>query len=93
MARKKSNTLSATDDRDVHARVTSGIPRTEQTQQVLDDSHLRQLNSIIQECERTHAMCTACHDAGIDVAPEMSTNSEQLEMARKLKAYFFPHAS
>lgn len=93
MARRPKTAAAPAEPADIRERIQSGITRPGQSMPVLSPDHLRQLNQVIEECTRTQDMCARCIDAGVDVSPEASINAEQLDMARKLKAYFFPHAT
>lgn len=93
MGKRKQQPKQTDDSSDVHERIRSGVPRSETPQSPLGAEHLNALNEVIRECTHTADMCNACQDAGIDVEPEIQANTEQLDMAKKLKAHFFPHAS
>lgn len=58
----------------------------------LNDKHLDILNKLIQACAETERYCQDCEEAGLDVDPERRKNAEQAEIARKIKAKFFPTA-
>lgn len=90
MSRKRSNVSKTDETMDRRERIQTGTARPQMPTQILGTEHLQLLNAIIKECTKTHEICTACMEAGVDVAPEHAVNQEQLEMAKKLKAYFFP---
>lgn len=58
----------------------------------LNEKHLQLLNHIIKSCAETEAFCQSCSDCHIDVTPEQAKNREQAEIARRIKARFFPTA-
>lgn len=93
MARRRKGNEQAEPEPDTLQRIRTGTERNPPPKSPLGKEHLTALNTVIDECTKTHAMCAACGDAGIDVEPEQKLNAEQLEMAKKLKALFFPHAT
>jgi hypothetical protein len=78
---------------DAHERIRTGVERQQPTASPLGREHLHALTEVIRECTITAEMCQRCKEAGIDVEPEIRVNQEQLDMATKLKAAFFPHMS
>lgn len=56
------------------------------------EADLGTINKIIRLCEETAKVCEDCEKCNLDVDPEKAKNSDQLEVARKLKQYFFPGA-
>lgn len=56
----------------------------------LGPEHLKLLNKLIQACAETEAYCAKCESCDLDVTPERKKNSEQLRIAQKIKATFFP---
>lgn len=59
----------------------------------LTSEDLDRLNKLIRSCEETDRMCKDCEECLLDVDPEKRQNTEQLTIARKLKAKFFPTAT
>lgn len=93
MARKRKQEQQPPEEPDTLTRIREGKARTPATPNPLSREHLDRLNQVIEECSITAEMCAKCKDAGVDVEPEMKLNSEQLDMAIKLKRAFFPHES
>lgn len=58
----------------------------------LDQRHLNVLNKLIELCDETLAYCRVCHECNLDVSPEQKKTEEQLDMAKRIKARFFPTA-
>lgn len=58
----------------------------------LTQEHLAALTQIIAACQETAAYCEQCSSCGIDVDRERRLNDEQLSVASRLKATFFPNA-
>lgn len=58
----------------------------------LDESHLKALDGLIKACVETDAYCQMCEDCNLDVQPEREKNRSQLDVARRIKARFFPQA-
>ncbi len=58
----------------------------------LTEQHLRVLNKVIETCSATLDYCKVCDDCNVDVSPERAKTEEQLEMAKRIKARFFPTA-
>lgn len=58
----------------------------------LGPEHLEALNRLLDACGETAKMCGACEECHLDVTPEREKNAEQMEIARRLKAKFFPTA-
>ncbi len=56
----------------------------------LTDEHLKTLNKVIQACSETLAFCGDCEACDLDVEPERKKTEDQLRVAQKLKARFFP---
>lgn len=56
----------------------------------LNEKHLETLNKLLRSCEETEEYCKRCEQAGLDVDPEKSKNAEQRDIARRIKAMFFP---
>jgi hypothetical protein len=57
----------------------------------LTDEHLTKLNRLIQECTATREYLRKCENCGLNVEPEQHKNNQQLDVATKLKAAFFPN--
>lgn len=58
----------------------------------LTEAHLRTLNKLIETCTATLDYCRVCEECNLDVSPEQRTTREQLDMAQRIKARFFPTA-
>lgn len=58
----------------------------------LTDKHLATLNKLIAACTETERFCKDCEECGLDVTPERRKNAEQLDIASRIKAKFFPTA-
>lgn len=90
---KRKKPLDVNQDTDTRQRIRMGVEREAPPKNPLSKEHLHALNQVIDECRQTAEMCSICIDAGIDVEPERLVNAEQLAMAEKLRAAFFPRAS
>lgn len=93
MAKNRKQPNQSATDADSLTRIRTGVPREQQVKSPLTSEHLVLLNQIIDECTQTAEMCRICHDAGVDISPEMQANNEQLKMATALKSGYFPHSS
>lgn len=58
----------------------------------LGPEHLKILDKVLQACAETHEYCKQCEACNLDVTPELKKNDEQMEIARRIKAKFFPGA-
>lgn len=58
----------------------------------LNDKHLKILNDVLQMCKETAEYCDKCAACGLNVDPEKRKNDEQMRLAERLKATFFPKA-
>lgn len=93
MAKQRKQVKTEVAERPSITDLRTGVERKAPTKSPLGAEHLSALNTVIEECTQTAAMCDKCKEAGIDVEPEEKVNNEQLEMAKKLKAAFFPHST
>ena len=59
----------------------------------LQDGDLVTLNKLIRACEETKSYCEKCQRCGLNVDPEYRKNGEQAELARRIKAEFFPNVA
>lgn len=51
---------------------------------------LKVLNQLLQACAETQEYLSMCKDCMLDVDKEERQNKEQMEIASKIKARFFP---
>jgi hypothetical protein len=58
----------------------------------MNSEHLAALDKLLKSCAETAAYCESCEACDLDVDPEKAKNAEQLAIARKIKAKFFPDA-
>lgn len=58
----------------------------------LGPEHLKVLDKVLQACAETEQYCRACEECNLDVTPELKKNAEQMEIAKRIKAKFFPQA-
>lgn len=58
----------------------------------LTGEHLKVLDKLLLACAETEQYCQACEECNLDVTPERQKNKEQAEIARRIKAKFFPGA-
>lgn len=63
-----------------------------QKQGPLTDAHLKLLNKLIEACAETEKYCSMCEECQLDVSPERKKNREQMDIATRIKARFFPLA-
>ena len=56
----------------------------------LTDAHLETINKLLRACAETEEYCKKCEACGLDVDPERTKNAEQMDIAKRLKAMFFP---
>lgn len=90
MAKRKRVVDEPVPDADIHTRIRNAHNQESKIASPLTTEHLRMLNECLTECAITANMCEQCQNAGMDISPEMQANKEQMEMAKKLKAAFFP---
>lgn len=58
----------------------------------LGPEHLKILDKVLQACVETGEYCKQCEECNLDVSPEQKKNAEQMEIAKRIKAKFFPGA-
>ena len=58
----------------------------------LTEQHLKVLDKVIALCDETLEYCKKCDACNLDVDAERKKTEEQREMARLMKATFFPHS-
>lgn len=58
----------------------------------LGPEHLKVLDKVLAACAETAEYCRQCEECNLDVGPELKKNAEQMEIARRIKAKFFPNA-
>lgn len=58
----------------------------------LTEADLLTLNKLLQATIETEQFCKDCEACDLDVSPERQKNGEQQDIARKIKAKFFPSA-
>jgi len=57
----------------------------------LTDEHCQCLDRVLETVPKALELAAACTDCGWDVSEQARVLKEQLEMARKAKAKFFPN--
>lgn len=62
------------------------------SKQQADPEALVLLNRVIASATQTAEECDKCRNCHINVDKEANRNREQLEIAKRLKATFFPNA-
>lgn len=63
-----------------------------ETKGPLTEAHLRLLNKLIEACKETERYCQMCEECHLAVEPERRKNREQMDIASRIKARFFPTA-
>lgn len=57
----------------------------------LNDEDCKNLDKVIESGEGTGKLLLACRECGLPVDDAMARNAEQVDVARRLKAKFFPN--
>lgn len=53
---------------------------------------LDRLNKVLESCGETRQYLADCKDCGLDVDREIRVNDEQADVAKRIKAKFYPRA-